>query len=201
MTKTLLIATCNKDKVREISAKLEPLGIEIKSLIDFPEILEVVEDRDTLEGNALKKAEAGFNHTGIPTLADDTGLEVEALNGAPGVYSSRYAGKNATYADNRTKLLLEMENVPEGRRQAAFRTAAVIYDNDGYEVVEGRCAGVIIFTERGDSGFGYDPIFLIPEYEQTFAEMPLELKNKISHRGIAFAKAIEVITKRWRLEN
>lgn len=199
MTKTLLIATRNKDKVREISVKLEPLGVEIKSLLDFPEMPEVVEDRDTLEGNALKKAEKGFKFTGIPALADDTGLEVDALNGAPGVYSSRYAGKDVTYADNRKKLLLEMRNIPEGKRQAAFSTAAVIYDSEGYEVVEGKCEGVITFTEHGEDGFGYDPVFLIPEYDQTFAEMPLELKNEISHRGIAFAKVIEVIKKRWGL--
>lgn len=199
MITTLLIATRNQDKVREISAKLAPLGLEIKSFLDFPEIPEVVEDGETLEANALKKAQAGFEAAAIPTIADDTGLEVDALNGAPGVYSSRYAGKDATYAGNRLKLIEAMKGVPDECRQAAFKTVVTIYDKNGFVQVEGRCDGIIIDEERGDGTFGYDPVFYVPEYGQTFAEMDLKLKNKISHRGLAFGKAMEVIEKRWGL--
>ncbi len=197
--KTLLLATHNLDKVREIAAKLAHLDIEVKSFRDFPHLPEVLEDGATLEDNALKKAREGFQATGLPTLADDTGLEAAALNGAPGVYSSRFAGEDATYADNRWKLLKEMENIPDNLRQAAFRTVVTIYDDKGFEQVEGICQGVIIRSERGEGGFGYDPVFFVPEYDQTFAEMALELKNRISHRGKAIDKAIEVIKKRWGL--
>ena len=196
---TLLLATRNRDKVREIAAKLAHLDIEVKSFLDFPHLPEVVEDGETLEANALKKAKVGFQAAGIPTLADDTGLQVAALNGAPGVYSSRFAGKDATYADNRRKLLKEMENIPDNLRQAAFRTVVTIYDEKGFEQVEGLCEGVIIRSERGEGGFGYDPVFLVPSCGQTFAEMSLDLKNRISHRGKAIDKAIEVIKQRWGL--
>jgi len=199
LMRILLLATRNLDKVREISAKLSPLDIEVKSFLDFPQLPEVEEDGETLEANALIKAQAGFQATGIPTLADDTGLETDALNGAPGVLSSRYAGENATYADNRRKLLHAMENVPNDQRQAVFRTVVTIFDELGFIQVEGRCAGIIVRMERGKGGFGYDPVFLVPEYAQTFAEMPLELKNRISHRGKALDKAIEVIKNRWGL--
>ena len=193
MKKSLLIATKNEDKVREISRKLAGLDIEIKSLRDFPQIPDVVEDGEILAENALKKARAGYEATGLLTLADDTGLEVGALNGAPGVHSSRYAGENATYADNRRKLIREMEGVPHQERKAVFKTVVVLMGEDGIEVVEGQCQGVITEEERGSGGFGYDPVFLIPQYNLTFAEMPLELKNKISHRGLAVAKAIAII--------
>ena len=194
--KTILIATRNRDKVREIARKLAALDFEVKSLLDFPDIPEVVEDGDTIEENALKKARAGFEAAGLPTIADDTGLEVEALGGQPGVFSSRFAGEGATYADNRRKLLREMEGAPLEKRGAVFRTVVVVYDENGYEMVEGRCEGVITTVERGDEGFGYDPVFLIPGMNLTFAEMPLEEKNKISHRGLAVDKAIKVILRR-----
>jgi len=197
--KTLLLATRNRDKVREIAAKLAHLNIKVKSFRDFPHLPEVVEDGETLEANALKKAREGFQATGIPTLADDTGLEVSALGGEPGVYSSRYAGENVSYADNRRKLLMEMENVSDNMRQAAFRTVVTIYDKKGYEQVEGICEGVIIRGERGEGGFGYDPVFYVPEFGQTFAEMSLELKNRISHRGKAIDKAIEVIQRKLQV--
>lgn len=199
MNSTILIATHNKDKVREITAKLSALSIEVKSLLDFPNISETVEDGATLEANAVKKAREGFFATGIPTLADDTGLEVEALGGAPGVFSSRYAGEEVSYADNRGKLLREMQDIPVGSRNAVFKTVMALYDSSGYICVEGMCEGIILNYERGEGGFGYDPVFFVPEYGQTFAEMSLELKNKISHRGRALEKAIAVIMKRWNL--
>lgn len=199
MPKTILIATRNKDKVREITAKLVPLGVQVKSFLDFPEIPEVIEDGDTLEANALKKAETGFKSTGIPTLADDTGLEVEALGGAPGVYSSRYAGEDATYSSNRRKLIEAIKGIPIDKRQAAFRTVVTIFDEKGAVQIEGKCGGIIIAEERGDGTFGYDPVFYVPEYGQTFAEMDLELKNRISHRGLAFGQAMEVIKELWEL--
>ena len=192
---TILISTKNKDKVREITQKLDGLNLEVKSLLDFPEILDVVEDGDTLEQNAWKKARTGYEATGLLTIADDTGLEVEALDGAPGVYSSRYAGEDATYADNRRKLLETMKNVPADKRKAAFRTVVAIQGNGIEEIVEGGCEGVITSEERGSGGFGYDPVFLIPDRNLTFAEMSLEDKNKISHRGIAVGKSVEVIKK------
>jgi XTP/dITP diphosphohydrolase len=196
MNKTLLIATRNKDKIREISQKLENLGLEIKSLNDFPQIPGINEDGITIEDNAIKKAQTGFKATGLLTLADDTGLEVATLKGAPGVYSSRYAGKGATYADNRRKLLQAMQNIPKEKRNAVFRTVAAICDENGVILVEGKCEGVIIEEERGSAGFGYDPVFMIPELGKTFAEMTLEQKNRISHRGKAFAKAREIIERK-----
>ncbi|MBC8279140.1 MAG: RdgB/HAM1 family non-canonical purine NTP pyrophosphatase [FCB group bacterium] len=199
MPKTILIATRNEDKVREITDKLAPLGVTVKSFLDFPEIPEVIEDGETLEANALKKAETGFKATGLPTLADDTGLEVDALGGAPGVYSSRYAGEEATYSDNRRKLIEAIKDVPDDKRQAAFRTVVTILDEKGSTQLEGKCGGIIITEERGDGTFGYDPVFYVPEYGQTFAEMDLKLKNKISHRGLAFGKAMEVIKEDWGL--
>ena len=190
---TLLLATRNRDKVREISRKLNGLAVEVKSLLDFPSIPDIVEDGKTIEENALKKAEAGFNATNLPTIADDTGLEVEALNGRPGIFSSRYAGKNVSYADNRRKLLEDMEEIPQRKRSALFRTVIAFVAQDRRETVEGVCGGVILGEERGDGGFGYDPVFYIPQYGLTFAQMPLELKNRISHRGIAMGKIIEVL--------
>jgi XTP/dITP diphosphohydrolase len=185
--------------VREISQKLKGLGLEILSLNDFLKIPDIIEDGATLYENALIKAKAGFTATGIPTLADDTGLEVEALGGAPGVYSSRYAGEKATYADNRWKLLRKMSGIPREKRKALFKTVVVFYDKDGHQAVEGTCEGVILNEERGCGGFGYDPVFYVPEYKMTFAEMPLDLKNRISHRGKAVEKAIELIKKRIKL--
>ncbi len=199
MPNSILIATRNRDKVREIAAKLAGLNLNIKSLLDFPQIPDVIEDGKTLEENALKKARAGFEATGLPTIADDTGLEVYALNNAPGVYSSRYAGEKATYRDNRKKLLQEMRNIPPSDRKCVFRTVVCIYDEKGYEFIQSKCEGIIIEEERGSGGFGYDPIFLVPQYDQTFAEMPLELKNVISHRGKAVDKTIQVIKRRWNI--
>lgn len=192
----LLIATNNKDKVKEIKHILEGLDIEVYSLSDRNIEIEVEEDRDTLEGNALKKAKEVYEQAGIPCSADDTGLFVDALNGEPGVYSSRYAGENVTYADNRYKLLFNMSEVGHGERAAEFRTVVCYYYGDNeYKFFNGVCRGTITTEEKGENGFGYDAIFMPDGYEKTFAELGLNEKNKISHRAKAFMKFREYFTK------
>ena len=188
----LLLATRNRDKVREIRSVLADLDVELICAADVPDLPEVEEDADTLEGNAIKKAMTLHKITGLPTLADDTGLEVEALGGAPGVYSSRYAGPDATYADNVQKLLQAMRDVPESRRQAQFRTVVAFAHDGNVETVEGICRGVITTEPRGSNNFGYDPVFYVPDLGKTMAEMTLEEKNRISHRG----RALQEIKKR-----
>ncbi len=188
----LLLATRNRDKVREIRSVLADLDVELICAADVPDLPEVEEDADTLEGNAIKKAMTLHKMTGLPTLADDTGLEVEALGGAPGVFSSRYAGPDATYADNVQKLLQAMRDVPESRRQAQFRTVVAFAHDGNVETVEGICRGVITTEPRGSNNFGYDPVFYVPDLGKTMAEMTLEEKNRISHRG----RALQEIKKR-----
>jgi XTP/dITP diphosphohydrolase len=169
---------------------LQGLPLDILYLGDFPHIGEIPEEGDTLEANALTKSETALRETGLPSLADDTGLEVDALGGRPGVYSSRYSGPNATYDDNVKKLLGELEGVPLEKRGATFRTVvAVSFPGEESGVVEGKCEGTIITEARGKSGFGYDPVFLPDGKELTFAEMALPEKNKISHRGLALKAA------------
>ena len=138
--------------------------------------------------NSLIKARTVHKITGLPTVADDTGLEVNSLNGAPGVKSARYAGENATYKDNLNKLLKDLEGVPHGERQAQFRTVISFVTDSQEHWVEGIVKGTILNESRGESGFGYDPIFYIPELKKTFAELSMEEKNKISHRGLALEK-------------
>jgi XTP/dITP diphosphohydrolase len=192
----LLIATNNRDKVKEIKHILEGLDISVLSLSDRNIEIDVEEDKDTLEGNALKKAKEVYEHAGIPCSADDTGLFVDALNGEPGIYSSRYAGDNVTYADNRKKLLFNMSGVGQGERGAEFRTVVCYYSGDNeYKFFTGVCRGIITKEERGENGFGYDAIFLPDGYDKTFAELDLSEKNKISHRAKAFIKFKEYLTK------
>lgn len=187
---TIVLASRNKHKIEELRSTLKPLGIVLKSTYDFPELEEVIEDRETLEGNALKKARYVFEKTGLPALSDDTGLEVDALDGRPGVYSARYAGKEATYQDNVDKLLGELQGTVAKERKAQFRTVVAFITPEGEYTFEGVCRGEILEEERGDGGFGYDPVFLPEEYEQTFAELDAQTKNKISHRGEAVQKFI-----------
>lgn len=188
--KRLLLATRNRHKVVELRSLLASLQVELLTLDDFPHVENVVEDQETLEGNALKKARDVFRLTQTPTLADDSGLEVEYLNKAPGVYSSRYAGPGATYADNCKRLLAELRGVPPRRRGAQFRCVIAVVDSHGFQkIAEGVCPGTIIEAPRGDNGFGYDPIFVPAGHKQTLAEMDLSFKNKLSHR----AKAIQNI--------
>jgi len=186
MLKTIFLASGNPHKIEELKQMIQPLGIELKSTLDFPDAHEVEEDQPDLKGNALKKARYWFNETGIPSLADDTGLEVDVLNGAPGVYSARYAGENVTYDENVEKLLQEMEG--ESNRKARFRTVIAFLDGSYEHLFEGVCEGEITTQRKGEKGFGYDPVFQPAEYDQTFAELSAEEKNKISHRGLAFQK-------------
>jgi len=188
----LVLATANKDKAREIVDTLS--GFE---LIPRPDdVPDVDETADTLEGNARLKAEALCKATGRPAVADDTGLEVEALDGRPGVYSARFAGPDATYADNVTKLLRDLTGVPPQRRRARFRTVALVSFPDGSEVVaEGAMDGTIATEARGTNGFGYDPVFVPGEGDgRTFAEMTLAEKQEVSHRGRAFRALAEKLT-------
>ncbi len=189
----LLIATPNPHKLEEIHAIFNFQGLEVCSAFDFPHIPDVVEDGDTLEANAIKKAVEICRATGLPALADDSGLEVEALNGEPGVYSARWSGEGCTYADNNKKLLRELAGNPN--RRARFRTViALALPGEKPLTVEGSVQGRIIEELRGNQGFGYDPLFVPDGYNQTFAELPAEVKNKISHRARALNAASNVWT-------
>ena len=189
----LVLATQNQDKVKELSRILKSRDWELLSLRDFASDLEIEEDGDTLFENALIKARTTFQITKLPSVADDTGLEVDALDGAPGVRSSRFAGVKAGYQDNVTKLLRVMEGIPEDKRTASFRCVAAFADGLAERTVEGVCKGMILDEQRGKKGFGYDPVFYIPDLGKTFAELEPAEKNNISHRGIAFRKMAEFL--------
>ncbi|MGD0338141.1 MAG: RdgB/HAM1 family non-canonical purine NTP pyrophosphatase [Bacteroidota bacterium] len=193
MIDQIILATRNLHKIKELEAMLSGSGIAVKSLEDFPYLSEVEEDQPTLEGNALKKARVVFQSTGIPALADDSGLEVLYLNKQPGIYSSRFAGERCSYDDNNRKLLKVLKGVPPRRRQAQFRTVLALV-GPGYErSVEGIVEGVIIEYSRGRNGFGYDPIFVPNGYTQTYAEMSTDMKNSLSHRSKALARMKEIL--------
>ncbi len=184
----LVIATRNAHKLEEIQAIFDFQGLDVQSAFDFPEIPDVVEDADTFVGNASKKAVEVAKATGCWALADDSGLEVNALEGAPGVYSARYAGEPCSYEKNNEKLLHELSGVKN--RSARFRTVIALSDPEGHvKTVEGICPGKIIDELRGTHGFGYDPLFVPEGYEQTFAELDASVKNKISHRARALRAA------------
>ena len=184
----LLIATANPHKLEEIRAILDAPGLELVGLGAFPEAPGVVEDADSFEGNAAKKAREMAAFSGMWTLADDSGLEVDVLGGAPGVYSARYAGEPADYARNNAKLLAALNGKTD--RGARFRCVIALCSPDGdVRTVEGRCEGCIAATPAGDNGFGYDPLFIPDGYRQTFAELAPAGKNRISHRGAALAAA------------
>jgi len=182
--KKILIATRNPDKFREILYLLQGLPFEFVSLLDFPDIDPVEETGLTLIENSTIKALNAYRYTGIPAVADDTGLSVNALQGMPGVFSARFAGENSTYADNRRKLLNLMEGVMD--RRARFVTV-VTFASDKIYHFTGEVEGFITLEERGSGGFGYDSIFLYPLLGKTFAEIPFDVKNRISHRARAFS--------------
>lgn len=191
---TLIIATNNRDKLKEIEQILKDSGIKILSAANFNDFPNVEETGDTLKANALLKAQAVWDKYHLPCVADDTGLEVDCLNGEPGVYSSRYAGENATYDDNCRKLLSMIAIEPPENRSARFRTVVAFIDGDGTaHFADGVVEGVIIDEKRGDNGFGYDPIFLLPKLGKTMAELPSAEKNKISHRHNALIKIMVII--------
>jgi len=194
----LVLATHNRHKVREIQAilKKEGLKIRILTLDAFPSIKPIRENKPTIEGNAIKKAAIIAEKTGLPALADDTGLFVRALNGAPGVISARFAGPRCRYEDNNRKLLRLLKNVPWPRRGAEFRCVAALAAPEGRTLlIKGKVAGKITFKPKGKKGFGYDPVFLVQKYQKTFGEMSTYLKNKISHRAIAFASLASHLKK------
>ncbi|HSF66676.1 MAG TPA: XTP/dITP diphosphatase [Nitrospiraceae bacterium] len=195
MIRDLVLATRNRHKAAELVALLGDLHITIRTLDEFPDAPDVVEDGDTCESNAVKKAQAIAEFTGLPAVADDTGLEVDALGGRPGVFAARYAGEHATYEDNCRKLLQELTGVPRERRTARFLTvAAIALPSDGMQVARGTLDGLIADEARGTLGFGYDPVFLIPELGKTLAQMSADQKNMISHRAKAFAKIREILS-------
>ena len=189
----VVIATHNRYKMKEIQGAISELGWEVISLYDFPEIGEIEENGKTLEENALIKAREVFKETGLPTISDDTGLEVDALDGAPGVYTARYAGEDCSYSDNVNKMLKEMSKVPMPNRGAFFKTVMVFKDENKELIVDGVVKGKISRESKGEDGFGYDPIFYVTEYDKTFAEMTMSEKNKISHRGNAINNLINSI--------
>jgi XTP/dITP diphosphohydrolase len=184
----LVLATANLDKAREIAAVLEGAGVDVELVPRPADVPEVDESGVTLEDNARLKAVALCDATGLPAIADDTGLDVDALGGAPGVHSARFAGAHATYADNVAKLLEELRDVPAPGRGARFATVALARFPDGVEVIaHGRVEGVIAEHPRGTEGFGYDPVFVPDEGDgRTFAEMTPREKHDLSHRGRAF---------------
>ena len=185
---TIVLATHNRDKREELQEALSEFTVKILSLNDFPFIGEIEEVGQTLLENSMIKAKTVHNLTQLPVIADDTGLEVEALNGAPGIYSARYAGEDVTYEDNVNKLLAEMENIPLENRKAKFRTVISFVDKDRELWTEGTIKGIIGESGKGKNGFGYDPVFFVPELEKTFSELSIGEKNKISHRGLAMKK-------------
>ncbi len=196
---TLLVATGNAGKLRELRRLLAPEGIEVRGLTEVPGARPVEEDGATFLENARKKARALAELTGLPALADDSGLAVAALGGRPGVRSARYAGPGATDADNNRKLLEELRGVPPGQRQAAF-VCAMVLAVPGQEDVEaeGRLEGRILEEGRGEEGFGYDPLFLVEGQGLTLAELALDAKNRLSHRGRALAALLPHLRERAR---
>jgi XTP/dITP diphosphohydrolase len=192
--KTIVLATRNRDKAAEFQGLLDGLGVKLLTLDAFPGVGEIEEDAPTLEGNARKKAEEVFHLTGIPALADDTGLEVHYLNDAPGIYSSRFSGPGASYEENVKKLLRELRGVPPRRRTARFRTILAFVPRPGIcHLAEGSVKGVILESPRGTGGFGYDPVFLPQGASQTYAEMDLATKNHLSHRARAAEKLKQIL--------
>lgn len=194
-----MLATRNKDKGRELAALLADAGIVIRTMAEFPDAPEVIEDGETCEANAVKKAVTIARHTGLPAVADDTGLEVEALGGRPGVYAARYAGRDATYEDNWRKLLRELEGIPWEKRGARFITVAALAEPNGsVRITTGSLEGFIAEKPAGTKGFGYDPVFYVPELRKTLAELSPEEKNRISHRARAFAKVREILMRNMK---
>ncbi|MCL5040809.1 MAG: XTP/dITP diphosphatase [Firmicutes bacterium] len=190
----LVLATRNEGKVQELKSLLADLPVALKSLKEFPDIPTLAEPGPTFAENALAKARTVAGLTGLPTLADDSGLEVDALGGQPGVYSARYAGEGASDAANNQKLLAALAGVPAGKRTARFRSAVVLTLPDGREFLfTGVCQGEVGFSPRGEDGFGYDPLFRVAGLDRTMAELSLEEKNSISHRALALTKMKEAL--------
>ncbi|HKJ98754.1 MAG TPA: XTP/dITP diphosphatase [Desulfotignum sp.] len=194
MKQILVLASTNQGKTREIQDLLKGFPLDIKNLNDFGPIPEVIEDGDTFDDNAYKKASFTARVLGYPAMADDSGLCVEALGGSPGVFSARYAGKNATDADNVAKLLADLE--PHENRRASFECVISIAVPTGAALTyEGSCEGIITRKPAGENGFGYDPLFYFPAYDKTFAQLPMEEKAQVSHRGKALKQVADEMDK------
>lgn len=190
----IVLATRNQHKKQELLALLQDVSVAIKTLDDFPQAPDVVEDGATCEANAMKKAVEIARYTGLPAVADDTGLEVDALGGRPGAFAARYAGEHASYEDNCRKLLHELRGIPSAKRGARFVTVAAIAFPAGETTsVRGVLEGSIAEEATGSHGFGYDPIFIVPEYHQTLAQLSPDVKNSISHRARAFSQAKKLL--------
>lgn len=196
--KELVIATTNQGKLRELRELLSDLDIHVTSLADYPDAPEVIEDGDSFQANALKKAETIAAFTGKLTMGEDSGLEVEALNNRPGIYSARYSGENATDEKNNQKLMQELQDVPDEKRVARYRSCiALVEDGQTIAIVEGDCVGQIATEARGSNGFGYDPYFIIPQYGKTFGELDPSIKAGMSHRSKALKKVKVMLAEKF----
>lgn len=193
--KSIVLATRNAGKLKEISGLFAGCDYRFISLRDLPRIPEVPENGSSFEENALIKAREIFRVMQLPALADDSGLEVEALGNRPGIFSARYAGENVSYAANNKKLLEELKGLPPEKRHAHFRCVAAFVAPGVEYVTEGICPGMIIDSPRGTGGFGYDPLFVPDGYQNTFAELSLDIKNSISHRSRAFRLMADYLKK------
>ena len=190
-----ILATRNKGKLREFETLLQGTGLDLTPLSDWPQVGELKEEGFTFLDNARAKALEVTRITGLPALADDSGLTVEFLDGRPGVFSARYGGPGATPAEKNRKLLAELEGVEESRRRAAYVCVLVLTLPDGREVsAQGRFEGLIALEPRGNHGFGYDPVFFVPEYGITVGQMDPRIKNRISHRALAAAELKKALT-------
>ena len=193
----LVLATRNTAKIEEITSILRDLNLTLLSCFDFVAVPNVTEDGQTFRENAIKKAETVCEHVGLPSLADDSGLEIDALGGRPGVLSSRFSGPLGSDRKNVEKVLRLMRDVPQDRRQARFRCViALAAPGEATHTVEGTCEGTISLEARGTAGFGYDPIFVVPEFGKTFAELGEGVKNTISHRARALELAREMLAEK-----
>lgn len=199
MEKRLLLATGNPKKQREMDELLQDFGWEVLTLKAFPDAPEVIEDGETFIANAIKKAVSASIHSGLPSLADDSGLEVDALGGKPGVYSARYArGEGSTDEENLQRVVDELAGVPEGQRTGRFVCAMAVAQGDTVLFETQRTVeGLLIDAPRGEGGFGYDPIFYYPPFEQTFAEVPAREKHAVSHRGQAMRDVVDFLTSHY----
>jgi XTP/dITP diphosphohydrolase len=196
----VVVATRNRHKVREIAVLLEEagLGIDAVTIDDVAPDAELIEDEETFEGNALAKARQAAAACGLPAMADDSGIEVDALGGAPGVRSARWAGEPCDDGRNNDKMLREMAEVPDPKRTARYRCAAAFVNPaGGMEIVRsGACEGILLDAPRGNGGFGYDPLFLVPSLGQTMAEIDLATKNRLSHRAAAFRALAQALREK-----
>lgn len=197
----LLIASSNQGKIKEIKNYLQDLGFIIIGLEQYPNLQEVIEDKETFKANALKKARIRAKETGILTLADDSGLEVDYLQGKPGVFSARYAGIKASDQANNQKLLKELKDVPFNERKACFKCVMALVDPKTNKelTVTGTYTGYIADKAKGENGFGYDPLFYIPAYNKTMAQLSLAEKNRISHRAVALRKLKEQLKNKMKI--